>query len=270
MLKTKKRRDKTKYQFLPPLIPDTYAGLRANIAINGVQVPIVRDENGYILDGFARARIAKEFGYDCPSVTVTGLTEQEKRSQVRALNLARRHLDFYTKRQIIADELKENTGRSNNWIAKSLGVDDKTVASVRREMQSTSELPKLGYTLGSDGKYRPATRESSHGDGNGKHVVAENWDHLAPDDEEGILRAATEIRQRRTAERGRQQSEKEEKARAKLNGKRNWTLTDNLKVVRCDFLIADPPFGITDEPWEPDDVEGFNRERSSPAWQTDS
>ena len=64
----------------------------------------------------------------------------------------------HAKRQIIADELKENPGRSNNWIAKSLGVDDKTVASVRREMQSTSEIPKLGYTLGSDGKYRPATR----------------------------------------------------------------------------------------------------------------
>ena len=51
-------------------------------------------------------------------------------------------------------------------------------------------------------------------------------------------------------------------ARAKLNGKRTWTLTDDPKVVRCDFLIADPPFGITDEPWEPEDVEGFNREWS--------
>ncbi len=135
-----------------------------------------RTRTGYILDGFARAKIAKEFGYDCPSVTVKGLTEQEKRSQVRALNLSRRHLDYAAKRQIIADELKENSGRSNNWIAKSLGVDDKTVASVRREMQSTSELPKLGYTLGSDGKYRPATRESSQVNGNGKHVVAEDWD----------------------------------------------------------------------------------------------
>ena len=27
-------------------------------------------------------------------------------------------------------------------------------------------------------------------------------------------------------------------------------------------LIVDPPFGITDEPWEPEDVEGFNREWS--------
>ena len=132
MPKTTKLRDETKYRLLPPLDAETYAGLKANIAVNGVQVPIVKDEKGYILDGFARAKIARELGYECPSVTVRGLTEQEKRSQVRALNLARRHLDHAAKRQIIADELKENPRRSNHWIAKSLGVDDKTVASVRQ------------------------------------------------------------------------------------------------------------------------------------------
>ena len=67
MPKTKKLRDETKYRLLPPLDAETYAGLKANIAINGVQVPIVRDEKGYILDGFARAKIAKELGYECPS-----------------------------------------------------------------------------------------------------------------------------------------------------------------------------------------------------------
>lgn len=93
MPKTKQRRDETKYRLIPPLDAETYAGLRANIALNGVQVPIVLDEEGHILDGFARAQIAKELVYECPSVVARGLSEQEKRSQVRALNLARRHLD---------------------------------------------------------------------------------------------------------------------------------------------------------------------------------
>jgi DNA modification methylase len=79
-------------------------------------------------------------------------------------------------------------------------------------------------------------------------------------DEEEILRAASEIRQRRNEERTRQQFEKEAAARAKLNGQRTWTLTADPKVVRCDLLIVDPPFGITDEPWEPKDVEKFTRE----------
>ena len=141
MPKTKALRDETKYRLLPQLDPETYAGLKANIALNGVQVPVVRDEKGYILDGFARAKITKELGYECPSVVAKGLTEQEKRSQVRALNLARRQLDNYAKRQIIADELRENPDRSNWWIAKSLGVDHKTVASVRTPMGATGDFP---------------------------------------------------------------------------------------------------------------------------------
>ena len=167
MPKTTKRRDETKYRLLPPLDTETYAGLKAKIAINGVQVPVVKDEDGYILDGFARAKIAKELGYQCPSVVVKGLSEQEKRSQVRALNLSRRQLDQRAKREIIAAELSENPRRSNRWIGKSLGVDDKTVASVRIEMQSTAEIPQLGYTLGTDGKYRPATRDSSRSSATG-------------------------------------------------------------------------------------------------------
>jgi ParB-like chromosome segregation protein Spo0J len=69
MPKIKKLQDETKYRLLPPLDAETYAGLKANIAVNGVQVPAVKDERGYILDGFARAQIAKELGYECPSGT---------------------------------------------------------------------------------------------------------------------------------------------------------------------------------------------------------
>jgi ParB-like chromosome segregation protein Spo0J len=266
MPKTRNLRDEMKYRLLPPLDPETFTGLRANIALNGIQVPVVRDEKGYILDGFARAQIARELGYECPSVTLTGLTEQEKRAQVRALNLARRHLDFAARREIIADELRENPDRSNRWIAKSLGVDHKTVARVRTPMGATGEVPQLSHTLGADGKYRPSIRDKVRTNGNGRHAPvlpgADERDYLDPDDEDEILRAATAIRQRRNEERTKQQFEKEAAARAKLDGKRTWTLTDDPKVVRCDLLIADPPFGITDEPWEPKDVEGFNRDWS--------
>ena len=254
MPKTKALRDETKYRLLPQLDAETYAGLKANIALNGVQVPVVRDEKGYILDGFARAKIAKELGYECPSVTVKGLSEQEKRSQVRALNLARRHLDYYAKRQIITDELKENPGRSNNWIAKSLGVDDKTVASVRREMQSTSEIPKLGFTLGSDGKYRPATRSSlpTNGDGRLPHELPGTGErrYIDLDDEEGILQAAAEIRQRRVAERLKKIQEKRQQSRPvrikKLGGSvlhgNCLDLIPTLEDGTVSLVVTSPPY----------------------------
>jgi site-specific DNA-methyltransferase (adenine-specific) len=138
-----------------------------------------------------------------------GLSEREKRSQARALNLARRHLDHAAKRQVIADELRENPERSNRWVARSLGVDHKTVARVRNPMGATGELPQLSRTLGSDGKYRPAARGIGGHEAATPRPVCESPDR----DEERILRAAAEIRQRRVAERLRAAQERRRQAR---------------------------------------------------------
>jgi hypothetical protein len=43
----------------------------------------------------------KELGYECQSVAFEGLTDEGKRSEVWALNLARRQLDNDAKRRII-------------------------------------------------------------------------------------------------------------------------------------------------------------------------
>jgi len=211
MLKTTTRRDETKYQILPPLDAETYAALKANVALRGVTVPVVRDEDGYLLDGFARVKVARELGYECPSVTVKGLSEPEKRSQVRALNLARRQLDQAAKRAIIADELRENPGRSNRWVGKALGVNHETVAGVRRSLESTGGIRQLDRTLGADGKYRPASAGSTRVGSNGVHGLlpeppvrssapAVRPRVLDPEDEEAVLRAAAEIRRRRVAD----------------------------------------------------------------------
>ena len=41
---------------------------------------------------------------------------------------------------------------------------------------------------------------------------------------------------------------------------RQWVVTGDEAVVPCDLLIADPPFGILEEAWEPPDVEQFTRD----------
>ena len=46
----------------------------------------------------------------------------------------------------------KGVGKSNLNIATDLGVDDKTVASVRREMELTSEIPKSDSRIGLDGR----------------------------------------------------------------------------------------------------------------------
>jgi|ERR1043165_1222658 ParB-like chromosome segregation protein Spo0J len=125
---------------LPSLSYDLFQALRNNIAVNGVLVPILVDENKRIIDGNYRKQIASELGYDCPEIVQSGLAEEEKRTLARALNLARRQLSIDEKRHLIADQLRETPDRSNRWIGKQLGVSHPTVASVRAEMQSTGKV----------------------------------------------------------------------------------------------------------------------------------
>jgi hypothetical protein len=70
-------------------------------------------------------------------------------------NLHRRHLTTEQKRELIAKLLKAKPEQSNRQIAKQVKADDKTVAKVRTELESTAEIPQLKKTKGKDGKARP-------------------------------------------------------------------------------------------------------------------
>jgi ParB-like chromosome segregation protein Spo0J len=85
---------------LPPLSYDDFTALRDNIGVNGVLVPIIVDEKKQIIDGNYRKAIADEFGYDCPEIIQEGLTDEEKRTLARSLNLARRQLTQEQKREL--------------------------------------------------------------------------------------------------------------------------------------------------------------------------
>ena len=52
-------------------------------------------------------------------------------------------------------QLKETPEKSNRLIASIFGVDDKTVGSVRKELEVTAEIPQLETSIGADGKERP-------------------------------------------------------------------------------------------------------------------
>lgn len=156
-----KRSRKVAYQpilQLPPLSEEDFQGLRSSIAVNGVKVPILIDEKKRIIDGSYRKKIADELGYDCPEIVEAGLTEEEKRTLARALNLARRQLNTDQKRQIIADQLTETPNRSNRWIAKQLGVSHPTVISVREELEAGGKIYHLTEVVGEDGKTYPAAK----------------------------------------------------------------------------------------------------------------
>jgi N6-adenosine-specific RNA methylase IME4/ParB-like chromosome segregation protein Spo0J len=148
-----------KYQLLPPLGADELAALEESIAQHGVLVPIEYDEAGEIIDGHHREAICRKLGLaEWPRFVRKGLSETEKRSLSRELNFARRHLSSEQKRGLIADQLRETPTISSRAIAARLGVDDKTVAKVRRQLIETAEIPQFDEVESRDGAKRPAMR----------------------------------------------------------------------------------------------------------------
>lgn len=146
--------DLSPFQVMPPLSDDDFAALKADISARGVLIPVEYDDSGNILDGHHRVKACTELGIEWPRFVRKGLTEDEKRTHARQLNLARRHLDRAQKRDLIAEQLKETPEKSNRQVAVGLGVDHKTVAAVKSELEQTGEIPQLTKTVGADGKER--------------------------------------------------------------------------------------------------------------------
>ena len=156
------------YQLLPPLSVDEYEALKSDIRERGVMVPVEYDEQGNILDGHHRQQIADELGItDFPSFVRHGMTEEEKRAHVIALNVQRRHL---TKEQRDALAVKlRGEGWSYPRIAEALNTGK---ATVERALESAPPFPNgkpdtdadstaAARVTGKDGKSYPARKRKT-------------------------------------------------------------------------------------------------------------
>jgi len=149
------------YQLLPDLTDEEFAALKADIAARGVMVPVELDETGAVLDGHHRVRACAELGItEYPRIIRPGMTEDEKRKHVLALNLDRRHLNQQQKRELVAKLLVATPDVSNRQIAEAAKVSHPTVAAVRDELEATGKIYQSDRTTGADGKDRPAKRPS--------------------------------------------------------------------------------------------------------------
>ena len=149
------------YQVMPELTAEEYAELKADIARRGVMVPIEYDELGNILDGYHRLRICGELGIkDFPKVIRAGMTEAEKLTHARKLNMARRQLTCEQKRELIRDQLKATPEQSDRQIAKALGVSHPTVSNQRRELEKSGDVEKFTTSTDTLGREQPRYRKS--------------------------------------------------------------------------------------------------------------
>jgi hypothetical protein len=172
---------------IPPMSAEEVAALADDIAKNGLQQPVVfylqRSDDRQVvntapqlLEGRHRLdaleRLGRQFEYDdrgwLKNVPSTVLGDIDPYAYVISANLKRRHLTNEGKRQLIANVLRHMADRSNHYIAKLLGVDDKTVASVRIDLSrseipnsatpSGSEIPNTTTRTGADGRQQPARK----------------------------------------------------------------------------------------------------------------
>lgn len=121
-----------RYQVMPPLSPDEYQELHDDIKANGVLVPVVEDENGVLIDGHHRQKIAFELGVPCPVEIIEGKSEAEKRGMAFTLNLKRRHLNREQRRALIAESLKQDPQLSNREHARRTGAHQTTALFIPR------------------------------------------------------------------------------------------------------------------------------------------
>lgn len=211
---------------MPPLSSDEYEELKADIQARGVLVPVEYDEHGSILDGHHRVQICEELGItEWPRVVRLGLSEAGKLTHARQLNLARRHLDRQQKRELIAQQLRETPQLSNRQIARDLGCDDKTVATVREEMVSGAEIPHLETRVGSDGKEYPNSQP--------ERPAAYRYIDSSEEGKKAVKESAKIIRAEETQQR---REERIERVAAMANP------SPTLPTQRYPVIYADPPW----------------------------
>jgi len=152
--------DQPLFQFLPGLSDEEYRSLEDSIREHGIQVPILVDENGAVIDGHHRKEIADRLGLDCPRRFAMELTETQKRTLALSLNLDRRHLSREQRRELVAASLTADPQLSNREHARRTGANHETVAAIREPLVATGGIRQLDRTTGADGRERPSTRAS--------------------------------------------------------------------------------------------------------------
>ena len=139
--------------------------LGEDIKKNGLAIPITltTETPQRLVDGRNRLdamelvgiEIVRDGGLNYEIIhSVTLASDIDFYEYVTSANIHRRHLTAKEKRDLIAKVLKAAPEKSNREIAKTVKADDKTVAKVRHELESTAEIPQLEKTVGKDGKAR--------------------------------------------------------------------------------------------------------------------
>ena len=247
----------SKCNFLPPLLDDEFQGLKSSIDESGVEVPIVVDQDGEIIDGFHRQKACDELGVFCPREVRHFESEAQRFELILSLNCRRRQLNREQKRKLIEAYLTRDAQIADNFLGELIGVSKNTVADVRVELESTCQIDKFTKLRGKDGKVRRRQKRIVANTANEATKAAKIIGDL-PDSADGKLFDFNTADRRARRHRRRIESE-EERVRLESEQLVKPVDSDRIHIHRCPFqkveqiagiepesaplILTDPPYG---------------------------
>lgn len=218
--------------------------LRSIHAQQQVQVPIIQDSEGNILDGHHRHLGHKLLKIKEPLKvqTLGNMSEEEKRRYALSTNLVRRQITRKERREIIAAELRRDPEMSNTELAEVCGTTKKTVRSVREELVEKGEIPQIERTRRRNGGTYPLPQivTTDKRSANRAQVAMHRLGDDAPSRSMTVQNAEWRVRKKKRAER----------AAAPLPK----SLPDEIQIQHIDFrdlalddesvdlILTDPPY----------------------------
>jgi site-specific DNA-methyltransferase (adenine-specific) len=153
------------WQLLPDLGGEEFAALKASIAENGVLIPVTYDaETNEVVDGHQRLRAVAELRTEGTPVPepLKQLrhfgSDEERIAFVVTSNVQRRKLSSAQRRDLVAEALRRLPSLSDRRLALMSGVDGKTVAAVRDELEGRAEIPHVETRADTLGRRQPVQR----------------------------------------------------------------------------------------------------------------
>jgi hypothetical protein len=132
---------------LPPRTDEEYGALKVDINRNGMLYPVIVDEDGLVLDGVHRCRIAAELGID-PPVSQTGHLDDDRKLHLAVgLNMRRRHLDADKRRDLVR-QLHSEQGMPVRKISEIAGWSKSTIDRDLKTSPFEETLAHIAYGRG--------------------------------------------------------------------------------------------------------------------------
>lgn len=141
-------------EILYQLASDDYQRLKISIKKEGIQNPITILRDGTVIDGMHRLKIAKELKIKKIPSIVKDIDKDKGFILGLSLNLARRHLSFEQKKEII--KILRKKGHTQEEIAGVVGITQQAISKLENtsitKSCNTCIIPDLRYRLSSKQK----------------------------------------------------------------------------------------------------------------------